>query len=387
MISREELLQLAALQSAEQAAITFYYRPQRPQDKSHRDESILVKDHVRQAQREAKAGGRRPSENDLVRILGVAEALATEHVHAKAVVACEALGIWREFDLPSSPARTQLIINRRFHLKPIARAMMAAPRAGILLIDRKHARVFELLNGEMREVEDLFGALPRHGRSDGWGGYDAGHVERHVENEAMRHVKHTLERTFERFKDGKLERLVVGCRDEMWPDVEPHLHPYLRQALGGRFSADVATATPELVREHAERVLAEQEQARRAGLVREVMGESRRDGRGATGLRHVLRSLEMGEVQALLLAEDFSAAANECVHCGHVDAGGAPACGVCGQAMQPLDDVADALVTLALRKNAEIVPIVDDPEFEHAGGVGALLRFRADQNTPAKVAS
>jgi len=33
------------------------------------------------------------------------------------------------------------------------------------------------------------------------------------------------------------------------------------------------------------------------------------------------------------------------------------------------------------------VEVVGDAEFEKAGNVAALLRFRADQNTPAKVAS
>jgi peptide subunit release factor 1 (eRF1) len=386
MISREMLLQLAVLQSPKHDAVSFYFQPPAPRDKSHRDEVILIKDLVRQAQREAEKTGRKPSESDLRRLITLAEGLANIH-RAKAVFACASQGVWQEFDLPALPGRTVLIVNRRFHLRPLAMAQAAAPRTGVLLIDRKHARVFDVSGGETREVEDLFGALPRRGRSDGWGGYDAGHAERHVENETMHHVKHTLDRVLGRFTGGAIEKLVIGCRDEMWPELEPHLHPYLRQALAGRFSADVATATPDLVRERAERVLREREENRGQELVREVLGEARRNGRGATGLRQVLEALEMGEVQALVMAETFSAAAVECGNCGHVDARDATSCAVCGGPTRPLDDVADALVTLALRNHAELLQISGDGDLERAGGVGALLRFRADQNTPARVAS
>ena len=383
MISRETLLQLASLQSPTDSAISFYYQPQPPQDKSHRDEAILLKDLVRQAHN----GGHQPSEKDLQRILGLAETLVNNHARGKALFACEALGIWQEFEIPVHPFRTQLIVNRRFHLRPLAMALASMPQTCILLIDRKRARIFELIGNAIRQTDDIFDDLPRRGRSDGFAGYDAGHVERHLENEAMHHVKRALERVLEHYNAVQVERFVIACRDEVWSEVEPHLHPYLRQALAGRFSSDVATATPEQLRDQAERVLQEQAESRRQGLIREVLGETQRNARGATGLRHVLEALEMGEVQALLLGENFSAAAVECPNCGHVDTRTAPGCAVCGKPTRPLEDVADALVTLALRNHAELVLISADADFDRVGNVAALLRFRADQNTPAKVAS
>ena len=61
-------------------------------------------------------------------------------------------------------------------------------------------------------------------------------------------------------------------------------------------------------------------------------------------------------------------------------------CAVCGQETREISDVSDALVDLALRNGAEIKFIDNDPDLEKAGRVGALPRFRADQNTPQKVA-
>ncbi len=64
----------------------------------------------------------------------------------------------------------------------------------------------------------------------------------------------------------------------------------------------------------------------------------------------------------------------------------ARACAICGQSTRELHDVTDALVDLALRNGAEIQFIEADPDLEKVGHVGALLRFRADQNTPQRIA-
>jgi peptide subunit release factor 1 (eRF1) len=387
MIERETLLQLAEFQSTADSAISFYFQPPAPQDRSHRDETILIKDLVREAERRARSEHRRPATADLERILGLAPQLAGNHSRAKAVFADHSQGVWHEFDIPAQLGRSELIINRRFHLKPLVNVLSAVERCGILLIDRKRARIFELADDQIREVEDIRDDLPRAGRSDGFAGYDAGHKERHVENEALRHFKYVLERTLERRQAGAWQHFVLGCRDEIRAEVEPQLHPYLRESLAGRFSRDVATATPEQVRADAEGLLGEYRENRRQGLIRESLGEAQRNGRGAVGLRHVLQALEMREVQALLIGQDFTAIAVECPNCGHVDSRNVPACAVCGHTTRSVDDVADALVWLAMRNQAELVEVTADAEFERAGNVAALLRFRADRKTPASVAS
>ena len=54
MIARDEIRELANFHSPETCALTFYYQPSTPQDRSHRGESILVKDMLRNAIREAE---------------------------------------------------------------------------------------------------------------------------------------------------------------------------------------------------------------------------------------------------------------------------------------------------------------------------------------------
>jgi peptide chain release factor subunit 1 len=120
--------------------------------------------------------------------------------------------------------------------------------------------------------------------------------------------------------------------------------------------------------------------------LREVLGQAQRNGRGAVGLRRVLRSLETGEVQALILGDKFEAPGVECPNCGHLDFHMGESCAVCGQSVRQLSDMADVLIGNAVRKGIELIYVEQNEELEKVGHIGALLRFRSDQNTPMKQA-
>jgi peptide chain release factor subunit 1 len=390
MITREELRHLAQVASPAGCAISFYFQPQTPKDKSHREETILVKDLVRAALRHGeRSGNHQLLREDLHRILQMAEGLYGNHSRGKAIFACRQQGIWREVDLPARLGRSQLKVDSRFHLRPLVAAQSGSLRTCIALLNRLKARIFELERHgeELRQRPDLeFGPLSKTGRSDGYLGYEAGHRERHAENEIKGHFKWFADSLYMLLNRDQFDALLIGCRDDAWPDLEPHLHPYVKQRLQGRFLVDPVAASAEEVRGHADRILEKTRAARRAALVREVIGEAQRNARGALGLRHVLNALERQEVQTLIVSGNFHAEAAECPYCRHLDTRMVRHCAVCGNPTRELGDVTDALVDLALRNGADIEFIDDDPDLEKAGHIGAQLRFRADQNTAQKVA-
>ncbi len=388
MISHEELRQLAQVESPSGCAISFYFQPQTPQDKSHREEAILVKDLVREVLRQAERNGNHQAvREDLQKVLQAAESLHGNHSRGKVIFACREHGIWRELDVPPRLGHSQLTVNSRFHLRPLVAAQSGLPRTCVALVNRQKARIFELRQGELTQKPDLeFGASSHSTRSDGYMGYDAGHRERHVENQMMHHFKRFSESLQLVLGRDKFDALLIGCHDDAWPEVEPHLNADLKQRLLGRFLIDPGAASAEEVRDHANRILTEASLASQRALVHEVIGEAQRNARGAVGLRHVLTALERQEVQTLIIGREFKAEAVECCNCRHLDTRMVKSCAVCGQETREINDVSDVLVDLALRNGADIQFIDDDPGLEKAGRVGALLRFRADQNTAGKVA-
>jgi len=242
MITREDIRELAQLQciNGEGCALSFYFQPQTPKDKSHREEAILAKDLVRNALRDAEKHGKNGyARTDLDRILEVAGSLKGNQARAKAIFACGSKSLWREFDLPALLPGTQLFVNRRFHLKPLAALLGAQPRLCVAIFDRQRARVFDLRLDELTEREGLFHSLSR-GRSDGFAGYDGGHTERRVADEAMHHFKSVAEKLKEALDKEEFDKLIIGCHETNWHELESQLHPYVKQRLLGHFAAEVA---------------------------------------------------------------------------------------------------------------------------------------------------
>jgi len=64
-----------------------------------------------------------------------------------------------------------------------------------------------------------------------------------------------------------------------------------------------------------------------------------------------------------------------------------PYCVVCGRATRELEDVCDAIVPAAIRRDVELFYVKNDPEFDRVGNIAALLRFRADQNRSGEISA
>ena len=385
MMTREDIRELARFQPEgnEECALSFYFQPQTPQNKSHKEEAILAKELVKNALRHAEQRGTNGNvRGDLSRILELAEGLHGNQARAKAVFACSSRKLWREFDLPSLPSGMQLFVNRQFHLKPLAQLLGAQPSVWVAVVDRQKARFFDLRLDELNEREGLFRTLPvRQGSSDGFAGYEGGRSQRRVEDEALHHYKDVASHLRQACEKGWFEKLIVGCQEVNWRDFSEQLHPYVKQRLLGRFSAEAGKISNEQVREQASRVLREWQDSRRQGLVKEALDQALSNSRGVTGLRRVLRSLELGEVQTLLIGNNFKRAAAECPSCKHLDPHPVQKCQACGHEAREIGDICDAIIPIAIRRDIELFYVKDHPKFDAAGNIAALLRFRADQNT------
>jgi len=386
MITREQIHELAQFEDRGTCALSYYFQPTTPRNKAHKEEAILTKDLVREALRQLENksnGGKHKYDSaraDLDRIMRLSQELRGNGAHAKAVFACSAQGFWREYDLPAQLSGTQLSVDRHFHLKPLAQLLSALPSLGIVLLDRHRARLFELRLGELNEPMDFFHPLTRRGRSDGFRGYDAGHPERHVADEARQHFKSVAEYLKDVVEKAIFEKWILGCQDIHWSQFELQLHPYVAQKLLGRFTAEVAHVSREEIRSHAEKIFADVQERRCREAVREAINQARHNNRGVTGLRRVLHSIELGEVQTLLVGQNYRAQAVECSGCGHLDAHIVSFCPVCGRETREVVDVGEAILPWVIRHNIELFYVKDDPEFDKVGNIAALLRYRSEQN-------
>jgi peptide subunit release factor 1 (eRF1) len=398
MIAREQIHELAEFEDQSACALSFYFQPTPPRNKAHKEEAILTKDLAREAMRQlesrSKSSGGNSNSNshskdkfesaraDLDRIVRLSQDMRGNGPRAKAVFACSAQGFWREYDLPAQLTGTQLLVNRHFHLKPLAQLLGAFPSLGIVLVDRHRARLFDLRLGELTEREGFFHPLTRRGRGDGFAGYDGGHAERRVADETRQHFKFVADFLKEALDKGMFEKWILGCQEtHSPPQFEAQLHPYVAQKLLGKFPAEVTHISRQQILSQAERIFTEARERRCQEAVRETINQARHQARGVTGLRRVLNALELGEVQTLLVGQSYHAQAVECSGCGHLDAHLVSFCPVCGRETREVVDVGEAILPWVIRHDIELFYVKDDPEFDKVGNIAALLRFRSEQNT------
>lgn len=380
------LKQLSSIHSPTGTAISFYYFPQTPQNKAHREDAILLKDLIRDTRKRLEGEGKRAALPDLERISSTAEEWARNGGTPKALFACAEHGMFESTDLPEFDGETAIHVNSRFHLRPLSEA---GANDGVYLVvaaDRVSIRFERYERGELKEFDRIDSDIPRKARTDGFGGYDAGHKERHVENWEMRHFKEMADKLMQLCEGDSFQGVLILCRNEIRPQIEPHLHAHVREKLLGFVDIDPAMASEERIREEIDRRIEEQRTSEQEALLREMVGEAQRNGRGALGLRNVLLAFERGEVQTVLIGDELTAHAIECTNCGHLDTRTAKQCALCSQPVREISDVADVLVSRALGAGIDVAFVKDD-DLARAGNIGALLRFRADQNTPAKLAS
>lgn len=387
-MTREQIRELAEFHDSKSCAVSFYFQPSTPRNKAHKEDTILIKDLAREAMRALENKGKKEcARADIDRIVHLAGDLRTNGTHAKAVFACAGEHVWREFELPPTLGNTQLFIDRHFHLKPVAHLLGASPLLAIVLLDRHRARIFDFRLGELTEREDLFHPIPRRGRSDGFAGYEGGHAQRRVEDEVRQHFKNIAANLKEMMERGVFEKWILACQDSQRSVFESQLHPYLSHALIGRFHADLAHVSGDEIRNHAQPIVDKWQNERRHELVDQVLSNARSNGRGVSGLRRVLRSLELGEVQTLLIGENLQAHAVECSGCGHIDAHLVSYCPVCGRATQEIVDVGEAILPWVVRRDIETFYVKNDPEFDKVGNIAALLRFRSEKVQPISTAA
>lgn len=383
MITREDLRQLADFECRDhEFAISFYFQPGVPKDKSHREEGIQAKELVRKTIQELQANGHGSKVvQDLERILRIAEGLHGNEGFGKVVFSCSDRNLWREFDVPPASFSTRLFVNRRFHLKPLAALFSEYPKLWVALADRQNARVLEVELGKTRQLFSLSNPMPRHGRSDGFGGYDGGHAQRHKEDEVRRHFRELAEFLKDGAQRRQFEAIVFGCNDVNWPDLQAQLHSDVAKKSLGHFSGEIAAMPDEKAVSEALHIAQESLRKHHSSLLGETLDEARANGRGVTGLRRVLRALELGEIDTLLMAQDYSARAVECTNCQHLDSHVVSFCPVCGHATRELEDVCELLVPIAVRNKFGLVLLPRDETLDKVGNIAALLRFRADRNT------
>lgn len=260
--------------------------------------------------------------------------------HALAIFACGPAGVFETLRLPDAvdPA---VVVNDAPWLDPLVgrRRRLRC----IALVSRRSLRVLlDDPGGRLREVADVTDDV--HGRHD-QGGWSQARYQRSIEQDVRAHLERAASALFELRRRTPFDALAVGAAQELWPDFERALHPYLRERTLGRFDVEVEHASCEDAWAAARPLFDADDERRVARLLERAQAGIGAGDRAVAGFEDVRRALEERRVEALLYDAGFHAPGFETA-------------------------IADALL-----QAAEVVPLRDRPELGPLGGVAAVLRF------------
>jgi peptide chain release factor subunit 1 len=307
---------------------------------------------------------------DRVRELFDPQSMASGGARGIAVFACGPAGVL-EVVRTAHPLDAQVQIGDRPYIEPLVSAG-DRERWCVVLVSRRDGRVFL---GDEDHLEELGNVQDDTHGQHMQGGWSQRRYEETVENEKRDHLDRISQNLFALLRRRPFDRLLIGGPAPIDAQFEERLHPYLKQLVAGRISADVevsnaddvlAAAAPlfEKYRHDHEHEVIER---LRAGLGRGAGGLA------AAGLHDVLNALNEQRVEVLVLEPNLSKEGWRDPETEYLAAEQGPA--PSGGELRLVEDVVDAAIERAIEQSAEVLVLRDQPDLGPHGGIAALLRF------------
>jgi hypothetical protein len=347
-VNQEELRRLVQLGGTGHLVLSVYLAldpPQAPTAELRRTELGSQLDEAERQLREQATDGEQAGEV-LGSCLGrvrqeLEEAPAPDHdVHAVAIF-CESAGELRAYWLRRKPSfAVAAAFGERPAVEPLIEALPGL-RWAVVLVSRKHGRIFTGSELGLAEVSDVDDEVHRWHAQGGW---SQPRYQRGIEKEEKDHVARVCDRLLALHERRPIDGLIIGGPREIWSLVDAELHPYLSERLAGHVEVDVQHSSADQVLEHVKAAMEEERARREREAVAKVMEGLGTGSKSVAGADDVLVALAQQRVATLLVSRS------------------AP------------DGRFEQAVEAAQQQSAEIV-IVEGEALDSLGQIAALLRY------------
>jgi peptide chain release factor subunit 1 len=109
-------------------------------------------------------------------------------------------------------------------------------------------------------------------------------------------------------------------------------------------------------------------------IVERLRGEILKGGKVVYGIKETVEATRNGQVQLLVVNNDYKLRGWICEHCQAVEVGVKKTCPYCGKDTSEVD-VIEEIIEFAARTDAKIEFVEHNEVLDELGGIGAFLRF------------
>lgn len=318
MITHDEMRELLGYTAREGVAISFYLNTDvRNKETLEIETKDLIKDALKEltSMNISRSYMQAAKENlEEIRKLTLSENTARKYKSA-AVFTNSTENFLKVFRLPMT-VKSNLVIDTCFYVRPLLALLQEHYRIGMVLIDSRQARLFEIYMGEIIEHHD-FGTTARNPKRPLLETLmkKEKKLAQKKEDETRLHLMSVADSLRLYFMMHHFDKLVIGAKKPLGEHFARLFHPKLHDNLIGMAEIDMHATENEILAK-ALGCEKEFELAEENKLLRRISNEVERDGYAVRGLKRVVEAMQDYNVQTLAVAKDFTQPGLVCLGCG-----------------------------------------------------------------------
>lgn len=290
---------------------------------------------------------------------------------------CSKKGLWQRYDL-NIELKDELIIDKTPYTSPIFDLLDNYQKYGVLLVDKRSARVFLVFLGDIEEYGMVHhDHVPGKHKKGGWFALAEKRYERHIEHHVKIHLKDVIDKFGDFLKDREIRRIIIAGPDETIYELMKILPESIKQKIVGRTFIE-KHASAEEVLEKVMPIINEYEQMKESKTLSELITRSRKNDNAVLGIDDVMKYLRERRVMKIIIPKDYKIEGYVCSSCGFATQQKIDCCMECGGCIVKNYNLIEKATEMALQSGALIEVVKDEKERSlliDNGSIGAFLRF------------
>jgi peptide subunit release factor 1 (eRF1) len=302
----------------------------------------------------------------------IVEAVTEEHLRPQAVAffSCSGRGLFEVVELPR-PVRDSLVVDATPWVRPLVAVLDEYHRCRVVVVDRAHARFWDLYQDEMVERGKLRDRALR--KPDYAYGMREVTTRNKAELLAKRHYRAVAQRLAEDLRRREFDIVAVGGHEHEIPEFLDHLPREVRDRVAGTFQVHPREEDLGTIRDRAQEVVDRYERTEEERLVTEALEKHAAGGLAAVGLDDCLWAGTTAAVDLLLVHDEVMRPGVVCADDGWM-ATASDRCPICGNPLRRTPDVIDELVQAVIDEGGSVEHVVAETRLrDHL--CAATLRF------------
>lgn len=373
MLSREELKEIARLEGNGTYYVSLYLNVN-PVTNPGGEHIIRLKNMLKDSAESLDKSVLKKVKDDLSAIEAHVLGNKREFKKGLSILSSSGNSFWREYNV-SVPLKSELIVDKTPHIKPLFDIMDNYKRYAALLVDKESARIFIVHLGEITEYGEVHTPdVPGRHKKGGWFALSQNHYARHVNYHVGLHLKDVVEKLDSFLKGEVVSRVIVGGSAAAVVMIKGLLPKTVSDRIIGFFQAGMFEGNTDILKK-VEPVLALFEKKSEQETVRELITRAEKNERAVLGIGNVLNAVQEGNVMKLLFVRDFGLQGYSCKSCGAVSTARLEECPYCKGRMEDVNYLVDLLAQKAVEQGAVIEVVDEASELSKKGKIGAVLRF------------